>query len=428
LDVMIGLLLTEGINEAYRERSRSLECAAKLDRIGTPLAVAASLRVSMTYYLMRGDAERAHQFRRLLDLKAIENGSSWQVEWVAVPLEGLAAALWTDLLGMRRALDRLDVLVEQEPAFEQMRNLIRLPYLFRRGDFVQVAAAGEAFMRRHAPQTLIGWAVAYAIIALAYVELGNAQRALEICQTALAHVTEADREYFVMYTPLEATFAAALALTGQFERAEEVFRVRAARMAASDEPLCIAVLYEYRVKVARMRGDRTALQQALHELNGAALTSRNPGIVALSHRLGQERSLPPKPSEQRLVVPETQSRTVSEYLAGVENIEERARQALQVLGHYAGISEGYLYLDRDADLQLAASLNDGAPPDAVLSALQQLAKSAPEGHTQVADDYRAYRLEGGFALLRAANSQLPETLLAEVGQSLHRAAGGGKRG
>jgi len=428
-DLMIGLLLTQGINEAYRERSKSLACAAKLERIGTTLAVASSLRVSMTYYLLRGDVERANHFRRLLDLKAIEHGSSWQVEWVAVPLEGLAAIVWTDLLGMRRALDRLDRLIEQEPAFKLMREIIVIPYLARRGDYAQATLRGEAFMRDHPPRSYIGWSMTYAMIALAYVELGQAQRALEICEGALAHVTEADREYFVMYTALEAAHAAALALSGDFDRAYEIFRARSARMAASDERLCVAVMYEYRIKVARMRGDRAELDKAIEALSAAALLSRNPGIVALAHRFCQARA-----SHSQELVPEAQQlrakgvRTVTDYLANVEGLEDRAKQALLVLSHYAGSSEGYLYLDRAANLQLTASLDERIPPDSLLPRLQRLAAdNDTESCTQLAEDFYAYRLQGGFAVLRAANTQsstLPETLLVEVGHSLRQGAEG----
>jgi tetratricopeptide (TPR) repeat protein len=430
-DLMIGVLLTHGINEAYRERAQSLACAEKLERIGTPLAIAASLRVSMTYYLLRGDAARAHHFRRLLDLKAIENGSSWQVEWIAVPLEGLAAAVWTDLLGMRRTLDRLDRLVEQEPSFVHMRDTVRIPYLFRRGDYGQVTVLGEAFIKAHPPRTLIGWAVTYAMVALAYVELGRAERALEICEAALAHVSEADREYFVMYTPLEAAYAAALALKGEFERSDEIFRARSARMAASDEPVCVAVMYEYRIKVARMRGDQAALSKALAELNVAALSSRNPGIVALAHRLCHARSMQPEARARDSVAYDAaraQVHTVTDYLADVESVGERAQQALAVLSHYVGSVEGYLYLSHGAaSLQLTASLDEHIPPDALLASLQQMAAANDtQSCTRIGDDYYAYKLQSGFAVLRAANTQnaeLPESLLAEVDLSLRRGAG-----
>ena len=432
-DLMIGLLLTQGINEAYRERSKSLACAARLERIGTPLAAAASLRVSMTYYLLRGDVERANHFRRLLDLKAIENGSSWQVEWVAVPLEGLAAVVWTDLLGMRRALDRLDRLIEQEPGFERMRDTISIPYLFRRGDYAQVTQVGEEFMRRTPPLTRIGWSMSYAMIALAYVELGNAARALAICEAALSHVTEADREYFVMYTALEAAYAAALALSGDFDRAYEILRARSARMAASDEPLCVAVMYEYRIKVARMRGDRDELDKAIEALSAAALLSRNPGIVALAHRFCHARTSYAEGLDRQSTVAAQQlrakaARTVTDYLANVEGLEDRAKQALSVLSHYAGSAEGYLYLDRDADLQLTAALDERIPPDSVLPSLQRLAAANDtESCTQLTHGFYAYRLQGGFAVLRAANTPtttLPETLLIEVGHSLRQRAEG----
>jgi hypothetical protein len=48
----------------------------------------------MTYYLCRADYAQTQHYRHLLDLHAIQHGNPWQVDWIAIPIEGFAGALW----------------------------------------------------------------------------------------------------------------------------------------------------------------------------------------------------------------------------------------------------------------------------------------------------------------------------------------------
>ncbi|HEX4355314.1 MAG TPA: hypothetical protein VHZ95_20450, partial [Polyangiales bacterium] len=80
-NLYVGLLMSDGINECYRENSQALARADTLDGIGLRLAFAAAARIRMIYYLRRADMERADHCRRQLDLHAIQGGTTWQVEW-----------------------------------------------------------------------------------------------------------------------------------------------------------------------------------------------------------------------------------------------------------------------------------------------------------------------------------------------------------
>jgi hypothetical protein len=284
-DLRIGLLVLSGMNECYREQSRALERAAEIERLGTPLAAASALRVRMTYHAYRGQIEHTQHCRHLLELSAIQNGTSWQVEWLSLPIEGLASATWTDLVGLRRAVERLDSLVIEVPSFVHMRDAIRLGYRFRRGDFAEAAELGDSYITQHPPMTIIGWASAYAITALAHVELGQVERAREICELAWAHVDEEDRAYVILYASLEAAHATVLAMLGQRERAEAIFQACVQRMAANSEHERAFVVHEYRARVARLLHDHTALQQALQDARASAIASGNSHVISLAERL-----------------------------------------------------------------------------------------------------------------------------------------------
>jgi tetratricopeptide (TPR) repeat protein len=299
LDLKIGLLLLQGINETLRERSGALECAAKLERIATPLAIAASARIRMTYYLFRGDTATAQQHRRLLELQAVESGSLWQVQFFSVPLEAMAAATWHDLVGMRRALGRLEQIVSEAPAMSQMYLALRLPYYFHRGEYELAASVGEEYMQKYPPMTRVGWSPNYAIAALAYAHLGRPERALEICESALAQVSDEEHEYVVLYAPLDAAYATALALTGQAARSKEVFLACVERLRAAGEYRRAIVTHAYRVRAARLAGDREATQAALEDMRQTAAESGNPAAVELAQRLSEDRRAHSKPPSEQ---------------------------------------------------------------------------------------------------------------------------------
>jgi hypothetical protein len=142
-----------------------------------PLTQAAALRVRMLYYMRRGDGERAERCRYLIDLHAIQSGHAWQVEWFVSPAEGMAGAAWSDMLMIRRGLERMERLVEEVPSLAPARDSTRMAYAFRRGEFARAAELGERYIAEHAPRTVIGWGPAYAIIAMAFIETGRAAEA-----------------------------------------------------------------------------------------------------------------------------------------------------------------------------------------------------------------------------------------------------------
>jgi tetratricopeptide (TPR) repeat protein len=297
-NLLIGLLTSDGQNECYREGSQALQRADVLDAIGSRQAQAAALRIRMTYYLRRGDTDRAEQCRRAIDLHAIQGGKTWQVEWFAVPLEGMSGATWSDLVMMRRSLDRLEQLIVEVPSLATMRDSIGMSYSFRRGDLARAVRYGERYKATNAPRTLIGWAATYAMLALTYAELGQPERAREICEEALAHVTEADRAYFVMYSLLDVAYATALALLGERKRAEAILDAQFERLRTHGEHVTLVLMYQHRARMARLVSDRSALLQSLQSMRTAALTSGFPAVILLADRVAELRvawKRPPSP-------------------------------------------------------------------------------------------------------------------------------------
>lgn len=443
LDLLVGALLLEGIGACARERSNALEYADRIERLGTPLGVAAALRIRMTYHLLRGEREKTLHYRRLLDLNAIQNGTDWQSDWIAVPVDNVAALTWHDIVGLRRTLELLDKLAAEVPSFAKMRDTGRVAYHFRRGDYASAVKHGEAFIRAYPPFSLISWANIYAQTALSYLELGQPERGLEICERGIAALTPADLPYVVHFAMLEAAYAALLAAGGEVERSQQMFDSLLARLRASGEHARGFLMYEYRVKVARLLRDHSALRAALADMREVALASMNPSVIALADQiteLNASRRSSPRPAPLQADAPldvdlDTQPiETIAAQFLRLERAPQRlAEDALQLLGQYANSGEAYLYkLDRGA-LSLLASLDGRAPPaqlESVLSGLpsneQLITRTLALSEPQPAR-YAIARLNDdahsciGFVALRdsgASPLEIPVELVGEIGQRL----------
>jgi tetratricopeptide (TPR) repeat protein len=442
-DLLCGVLLLEGLNQCYRQRSDALAHARQLEQLGTPLAVAAAMRISMTYHLLRGETERTQHFRRLLDLRAIENGTAWQIDWVAFPLEGLAGITWSDLIALRRSLDSLEKLAAEMPAFANMRDTVRMGYHFRRGDFAAAVRFGEQYMAAHPPFSLIGWASTYAQTALSYIELGQGPRALEICERALGAVPVDHLQYVVHYSTLEAAHATALAACGERARSDQAFEALLTRLRASGEHTRAFLMHEYRVKAARMLGDRAALRAALQDMRHTALASGNASAILLADSVSERRArahsspLPPAKTEAARThsITHSEETIVTAFLRREHLPQRRAQQALHMLGQYASSGEGYLFWVKDGVLELAASLNQREPPVELEGLLSAIPVNDQVGQRSVSlsrDETSAYTVVRlwsasdhcvGIAALRGGTSRdqmIPDALIADIGRALDK--------
>jgi hypothetical protein len=207
----------------------------------------------------------------LLELSAVQHGIASQSGESA-----LSELIWSDPNTLRDEVDAFAKMLTHEPAFSSLLTTIHLGQQFRHRDYVAVVQAGEHYIETHPAFSRIGWACAYAQIALAHLELGNTARALEICEYACPLLYDNHRQYIVHHCTLEAAYAVVLAALGQRERAEDMFRMLIERLRAAGEHTRAFLLHEYRVKVLRRVGERQFARAVLKELCEAAATAGIP--------------------------------------------------------------------------------------------------------------------------------------------------------
>ncbi len=371
-DLRVGLMLSRGINECFRIGSKALERADEIEAVGTRLAHASAQRVRMTYYLVRGDRERTEHHRRLIDLHGIQGGTTWQVEWFAVPIEGMASTRYGDLVAARRALSRLEALASELPSLSPLRDMVRIGYHASRGDYEVAIGLGERFMEAYPPRSVIGWGNAYADIAGAYSRTGKFERAREICERALASITDADREYIIMYEPLEYELAIALSGLGREREAKDALNYRRARLGEARELSPLVLLEVAQVQIASMAGDKRWLREALIALREAAENTRCASLIAFAARVAQAhirktRTSYPAPSIDS--IGELEGNDMSTAIEGPGNARLRLRAMLSELRVIAGATSAFMLVEGLGGPEAVSGA--GMLPDDVLAAARQ---------------------------------------------------------
>ncbi|HEX3594623.1 MAG TPA: protein kinase, partial [Polyangiaceae bacterium] len=77
---LAGALYARGVAECWRDDSRALECAERLDALELKLYDMSADQVRMMYYANRGNVEQFELYRERVEVHAIQRGTAWQVE------------------------------------------------------------------------------------------------------------------------------------------------------------------------------------------------------------------------------------------------------------------------------------------------------------------------------------------------------------
>jgi tetratricopeptide (TPR) repeat protein len=373
-DIRVGLMLSGGINECYRMGGKALEWADQLEALGTRIARAAAYRVRFTYYAVRGMREKAEQFRRELDIYGIQGGTTWQVDWFAVPTEGMASALLGDLVGAGQALQRLDRLAGEIPSLAPMRDMVKMGYHLRRGEYARAVELGESFVDRHPPRSIIGWGAAYATYAAALNQSGQYRKAAALCERARAALTPADREYVIMYGSLGRELGSAWAGLREIPRALQLADEYVAQLEAAGEHALLAHAHEQRAQTARIARDHSLLAHALVAMRDAAEQAGSTTVIEQAAKVTQANLRATSEVEvgtlvSDLVTPESDMR--SETPAGGVALSRR-RTLLRRVMERAQAEAALVFVAGDGEPRLVASAGTAQPEAALREALAPL--------------------------------------------------------
>ena len=365
-----GALYTMGVIESQRDGEAALRIAERLDEVGLSLYSMGADQLRTVYYANQGNLDLSETYRVRVEHHAAQQGTSWQVEtWV--PTAMLPLALRThDALLAKRAAEMLQRLSLQMASLDRLARRARGAYLLLRGSFTKALPWLEEILAEP-PRASVGWARMHGVLALAYNRLGKHERALSTCMRVYEHFSEADFAFSPVTLTVQTERLIAEAAMGDALAASQKLDLLIAQHEPNKGPLTMGGLHAAGISIARSLGDEARERAHFAELQRWYLATDVPSLVQYCTILRQQ--VQPDDAQARvsrmsLETPGSTATTNSGRTGGALTVDrmlaggslssvERARKALQILAEHTRTSAGQLFLLREGDPVLAASLH-----------------------------------------------------------------------
>jgi Protein kinase domain/AAA ATPase domain len=355
-----GALYAGGVLECWRDDSRALEYASRLENLKLKLYEMSADQVRMVYYANRGNFELFERYRARVEVHAIQRGTAWQVEtWTQSGL--ITVYLRTqDAARLKECVEQLKRLSAEVPSLGYAYKRALGAYLVLRGtpeEALHVLGQDEE------PLALVGWARGEGVRARAHNALGDHASARDTCVRALSHLSEEDLKFCAMNQGLQIELARAEAGLGHVALAEEQLRSLLAAYEGAGNPLTVGALHEALADLAALRGDSRAFVDHLGEVDHWFRQTRNPALVARYERLSRDAvraSLGSDSEDARRRPSEAPPRlmTLVHRLrhGGEHTLTRSAQWALQQLTEFTDVREAYLFLSEAGEATCAARM------------------------------------------------------------------------
>jgi serine/threonine-protein kinase len=307
----------------------ALESADALDAAGLKLYSMIASQIRFLYFMNRGEFAKAAPHREQVELHAAHVGSAWQVEtWEGASLIPLYTNL-SDVEALTRISARLEEQSRSVPSLKLYARLARHSLCLVLGESLEETARElQAEVDSHPARGFIGWASCLGFLARGRNELGQYAAAKEICERALAHITDADRQFVALFLPLDIQMAVAEAGGGDVEAGLARIDALLARFRDSQHPLVQGFLHEARARIAWMAGRTDEYSLSLSLVDHWFRRTGTPALIAKCERLAELRSGPASAHRPRAA---SDASSTSHAVTGVESdrLEPEARTVQQ---------------------------------------------------------------------------------------------------
>lgn len=202
---LAGALYGRGVSETWRDDSRALEYASRLQSLNLKLYDMSADQLRMMHYANRGDSEELEKHRQRVGVHAIQRGTAWQVEtWTFSAL--ITVYMRTqDAAGLKNCMAQLERLSAEVAALRVGHARAVAAYCVLRGT---PGEALDAVGKGEQPMQLVGWCRGEGVRARAYNALGQHARAKETCLSVLGQLTPAELELCALNLGLQSSWLA----------------------------------------------------------------------------------------------------------------------------------------------------------------------------------------------------------------------------
>lgn len=356
---LAGALYACGVIESWRDTSKALQLAQRLEDFKLKLYELSANQLRMLYYAHQGNHALAERFRERVEVHAIQRGTAWQADtWSYSALIGVYLRTH-NVLGLKYCAQQLIRMSQEVRSLEATARRAQGSYLMERGSPEE---ALDYLSVTEEPLALAGWARTQGVFARALNALGRHAAAHKVCTNTLQHLTETDLELVGMSLNVQIELALAEAGLGQVARACEQLDGLIRRFGSLEGPLTMTALHEARAQVALLQKDEAGFEHHLACLSYWARRTTERTLIARAEYLrkvaqgGTLRSLNIEVANDG-----TQSRVQDLSVlyrlqhGGAQDLAGSAEWILDQLIEFAQVRAGQVFVWRDETLTCAAS-------------------------------------------------------------------------
>jgi tetratricopeptide (TPR) repeat protein len=275
-----------GATEAWRDKSRALEIADRLERQPLKLYQLTADQLRAIYYAHQGNQREARHYRARVETRALQRGMTWQVE-IWDPTAAISVGMRQhDAMRVKQAAGQLSHLSADTPTLRPSMVAARAAYLLLRGRYDEAVKQLEAQLKVHDPET-IGYANAIAQLAKAYNGLGRFADAKAACERVLPRLHEDDLAYPILTLPIQIELALADAGLGDVESAGARLDALIERHTPGEGPLTLGALHEARTSVALRAQDERTARRHLEAMEGWYRGTDCPSLIQHCDRIAR---------------------------------------------------------------------------------------------------------------------------------------------
>lgn len=385
-----GALYACGVLECWRDSDAALRCAEELESFPIKFYRMCADQLRTVYYAQQGNMELYEQYKRRVELNAIQRGSSWQAELWA-PGAAISVHLRTfDALGMKQSIEQLTRVSKTAPSLQLLLQRARGGYLLLRRKYEE-ALPLLAECLQETPVQVVGWARTHGVYARALNALGQHARAKEICERALAYLAPSDLDFPAMNLGLQIEYALAYAGLGETNTAVARWEGLLERFEAGKGPLTMGALHEARARIAIFAKDEAACREHMTLMESFYRGTGIPSLVArcesfakeVRHAFGGaavERDLLTVSSADMQIPSSVMGATgmtmVDRALSDASSLPDFARRVLTLLMEGAEQPRGALWACAEGEFQLEATQGMEGLPSAVRNWIEERQASA----------------------------------------------------
>jgi serine/threonine protein kinase len=343
-----GALYASGVVECWRDDSRALSLAKRLEQQPLKLYQVGGEQLRAVYHAQQGNIDESDACALRVEAHALQRGLTWQID-VWAPASAITTCKRTkDALRMKLAAEQLKYLSAETPSLAPLMYRARATYLLLRRRYAEAQEALEEAIRGMQPG-VIGWTNTLASLAEAQNALDDHAAAKLTCMRALERLGAEDLNFPAQTLEVQIQLALAEAGLGDTGQASLRLEVLLEQHREHQGPLTLGALHEARARVAGLEHDAEAARRHWAEMER---WYRGTGTRSLLHYcdvLQSERNRlavsghPQAAGFEDLLEPATQVER-SRSCRQDQRLPQRTASALEQLLEGADVSEGYLFV------------------------------------------------------------------------------------